>query len=337
MRSSYGSWSIMRQSHSLSLQSSSILLGVTPDRPSRVMPQKTSMHSPTCLLIASLDTPLLDASRSSSLVSDDAIMAARKKSPPSSRLRRLGASSLETSDVPPPALLCDAYVPSARTAGALAVCCTLVFSASSSVSSSTKGREPSDAMMVAMAPSISCSVRQYSLKIHMATRKTLPTLIDGKKSVSFPTTSSRRRGYVSTTSRTKSITSEALLALESSMKSMSTCTTVAAMSGNLMTHEWIACTSIARYSVVFSTSPVCVLTISFLRTAMTSSMVEGLTSSITRSSTFFLMSMLGEESPRMMSMISPLSTSGCFFCRSESLSSTISLTLLSLCVLRSWQ
>mmetsp|Transcript_3879 Transcript_3879/g.9213 ORF Transcript_3879/g.9213 Transcript_3879/m.9213 type:complete len:202 (-) Transcript_3879:983-1588(-) len=200
-----------------------------------------------------------------------------------------------------------------------------------------RGREPSEAWIVAMALSISASERQYSLKIHMATRNTLPTLMAGKKSVSLLTTSSRRRGYVSTTSRTKSMTSEALLPLESSMKSMRTWTTVAAISGNLMTHVWIACTSIARYSVVFSTSPVCVLTISFLRTAMTSSMVVGLTSSMTRSSTFFLMSMLGEESPRMMSMMSVLRTSGCFFCRSESLSSTISLTLLSLCVLSSWQ
>mmetsp|Transcript_6423 Transcript_6423/g.12465 ORF Transcript_6423/g.12465 Transcript_6423/m.12465 type:complete len:297 (-) Transcript_6423:1151-2041(-) len=296
------------------------------------------MHSPTYRLMVSFVTFFEVASRSSSFVSDDAVMLARKKSPPSSSDRRLGASSLLTDkELPCPALLCDAYVPSASTVGACRAWCTAVFSARSSVSSSTKGRLPSEVWMVAMALSISASERQYSEKIHMATRKTLPTLIEGKKSVSLLTTSSRRRGYVSTTSRTKSITSDALLPLESSMKSMSTCTTVAAMSGNLITHVWIAWTSIWRYSVVFSTSPVWVLMISFLSTAMTSSMVVGLTSSMTRSSTFFLMSMLGELRPRIMSMISVLSTSGCFFCRSDSLSSTISFTLLSLWVLSSWQ
>mmetsp|Transcript_32711 Transcript_32711/g.73902 ORF Transcript_32711/g.73902 Transcript_32711/m.73902 type:complete len:301 (-) Transcript_32711:909-1811(-) len=263
--------------------------------------------------------------RSASFASVVATTVARKKSPPTSSARSLGSPSAD--DLLSSSAVCEAYEPSASTAGRPSA---RADGATSMGATDPNGTGPRHDLSMENASATSDGSRQYSPMSHSATRATRAEPMEPKLISNLAMIVSRKWGCVSTISRTKSTTSTAEVWLESPRKSISTGTTALAESGNLIAAPWMAVMSIARYSEFLSPSSPWVFCTSFLRSCITSPMLLGAIRSSVMSRVFWRMSRLSEERARRMSITISCSTFGCCLLRSCNRSSTISLMLLSL-------
>mmetsp|Transcript_8410 Transcript_8410/g.26318 ORF Transcript_8410/g.26318 Transcript_8410/m.26318 type:complete len:238 (-) Transcript_8410:803-1516(-) len=193
------------------------------------------------------------------------------------------------------------------------------------------GREPRESTRARNVSSM-MSPLEYSASTHSMMRNTGGDLACVRPSSNLRRTSARRDGYVSTTSRTKCITSSAP---SECRKSSSRSTTLPDTSGNLTAHLWMVLISSDLYSTACSMDSSCVRSTSFLSRLTTSPTLRGETSWSTISSVLLRMSRLGLCSERSTSIMDSCITLGCKRRNSPRRSSTISFTLLSGCVLSS--
>mmetsp|Transcript_5376 Transcript_5376/g.14489 ORF Transcript_5376/g.14489 Transcript_5376/m.14489 type:complete len:329 (+) Transcript_5376:1408-2394(+) len=326
-----------------SLLSSSRGTGSWGASPRRRMWVMVSMADAVALFMLATLVAFSALSRSMSLVKVPATTPPTKKSPPSRSALRLWAhGAMPVAAGAASTAVCVAYVPSASTAGRLTTVtsCTAACALATSAlppSADMKGAGPRACLMTSTAASTSSTVQLYSPNSHRAVEHTLEDLMVEKVSRRRSKIEGRSFALVSTISRTKKMTSSALAVLASPRKSISRCTTLLATSGNLSAQLWMACTSICRYSPPFSKSLFCVFTTSFFRTMTTSSMLREVMRSMEMSSVFLRMSMFGLVRARKISINMSCMTSRCLFLSSCRRSSTMSLTLLSLCETSSWQ
>mmetsp|Transcript_7931 Transcript_7931/g.25930 ORF Transcript_7931/g.25930 Transcript_7931/m.25930 type:complete len:441 (+) Transcript_7931:1462-2784(+) len=187
---------------------------------------------------------------------------------------------------------------------------------------------PRHLKMTSKPASTASSPSEYSPRIHSAVASTVDAWMSGKAPRSLCTMPALRGGYCSTMARTKTTTS---VAPSLPRKSMSTCTTLPATSGNLRAQAWMLWMSMARYSLPFSRSESRVRTTSRFSTATTSSMLRGETRSMAMLSVLLQISTSGEASARRMSMRISVRTRTWRFRISAKRSSTMSLMLLSDC------